>query len=88
MIFRPTMRLPWDALDEQGCIDHGAPDWNSMVIVGPTKIRDARGNVTLQWTVTVHCEPASSPATPIPVPGAPSIAELDPVEPPPVVAVA
>jgi hypothetical protein len=90
MIFRPTMRLSWDDLDQQGSADHGIPDWNSMVVVGPNKIRDGRGNVTLQWTVTVHCEPASpaTTATPLPAPEAPTIAELAPVEPPPVGAAA
>lgn len=61
------MRLSWDDLDELGCVDHGSPDWNSMTVVGPTKVRDARGNVTLQWTVSVHCAPVSAgPATPLP----------------------
>jgi hypothetical protein len=84
VISRPTIKLSWDELDELGCVDHGAPDWNSMTVAGPTKVRDARGNVTLQWCVTVHCQPAT-PATPLPGPGVPSIAQLDPVEPPPTV---
>jgi hypothetical protein len=84
------MRLPWDDLDQQGCVDHAAPDWNSLTVVGPNKIRDGRGNVTLQWTVTVHCAPALpvTPATLLPAPGAPVLAELDPVEPPPPVGAA
>jgi hypothetical protein len=83
------MRLSWDDLDEQGCAEHGSPDWNTMTVVGPTKIRDARGNVTLQWTVTVHCEqaPPATPVTPLPVPEA-RVAELEPVEPPPPVGAA
>jgi hypothetical protein len=88
VITRPTIKLSWDDLDAQGCADHGAPDWDTMITVGPNKTRDARGNVTLQWTVTVHCEPAprATPATPLPALEALTIAELDPVEPPPVAA--
>ena len=56
VILRPTMRLSCDDLDEQGCADHGAPEWNSMTVVGPTKIRDARGQVSLHGSVTVHCD--------------------------------
>lgn len=84
------MRLSWDELDEQGCADHGAPDWNSMTVVGPTKVRDARGNVTLQWSVTVHCQPALPAATPLPVPAAPPAGDPQPVVglPAPVAAVA
>lgn len=74
----------------QGCTDHGAPDWNSMIVVGPNKLRDGHGNVTLQWTVTVHCAPA------VQVPPAPRLPDLeasnggapDPVEPSPSVDVA
>lgn len=84
---RPTIRLSWDDLDEQGCAEHGSPDWTSMTLVGPTKIRDARGHVTLHWSVTVHCEPAT-PATSIPVPEARTLAELNPVEPTPPVGAA
>jgi hypothetical protein len=60
------MQLSWDELDELGCAEHGSPDWDTMTVVGPTKVRDARGNVTLQWSVTVHC--AAPAATPLPVP--------------------
>jgi hypothetical protein len=28
-----------------------------MIVVGPTKKRDAHGNATLEWTVTVQCRP-------------------------------
>jgi hypothetical protein len=58
VIAGPMMRLRWDDLDAQGCADDGAPDWNSTIVVGPTKVRDARGNVSLQWTVTVQCQRA------------------------------
>ena len=86
---RPTMRLSWDDLDEQGCAEHGAPDWNTMTIVGPTKIRDARGHVTLQWSVTVHCEPSPPVVAVVPPPAPePALAETDPVVPPPLGAVA
>jgi hypothetical protein len=50
------MRLRWDDLDAQGCAQDGVPDWDSMIVVGPTKVRDGRGNVSLQWTVTVQCQ--------------------------------
>ena len=68
----------------QGCTDHGAPDWNSMTVVGPTKLRDGHGNVTLQWSVTVHCAPAAQapPAPRLPDLEASTGGELDP--PPPV----
>jgi hypothetical protein len=68
VIYRPTVGLRWDDLDLQGCTDHGAPEWNSTTVVGPTKLRDGHGNVTLQWTVTVHCARAGA---------------VDPAEPPP-----
>ena len=84
---RPTMQLSWDDLDELGCAEHGAPDWNTMTVVGPTKVRDARGNVTLQWSVTVHCvqAPPVSPATPLPVAEVLPVAGLEPVGPRPAV---
>jgi hypothetical protein len=50
------MRLRWDDLDAQACAQDGVPDWDSMIVVGPTKVRDGRGNVSLQWTVTVQCQ--------------------------------
>ncbi len=55
MMFRHTASLPWDDLDLQGCAEDGTPDWDSLIVVGPVKQRDARGNTTLQWTVTVQC---------------------------------
>jgi hypothetical protein len=57
MLSRPTVHLSWDDLDAQGCGEDGSPDWSSLIVVGPTKTRDSRGNVTLQWTVTVRCVP-------------------------------
>ena len=74
----------------QGCTDHGAPDWNSTTVVGPTKLRDGHGNVTLQWTVTVHCAPAAEapPAPRLPDQEADAGGERDPVQPPPPVGVA
>jgi hypothetical protein len=74
------MKLRWDDLDAQACAEDGVPDWNSMIVVGPTKIRDARGNVTLQWTVTVQCTPPARAATGSVIP-APA-ADVEP-EPPP-----
>jgi hypothetical protein len=53
------VHLSWDDLDAQGCGEDGSPDWSSLIVVGPNKTRDSRGNVTLQWTVTVHCVPPS-----------------------------
>jgi hypothetical protein len=84
------MRLSWDDLDEQGCAEHGAPDWNTMTVVGPTKVRDSRGNVTLQWSVTVHCvqAPPVTPVTSLPAPEVLRVAGLDPAEPPPPVGAA
>jgi len=60
MLARPTVHLSWDDLDAQGCGEDGTPDWSSLIVVGPTKTRDSRGNVTLQWAVTVRCRPALS----------------------------
>ena len=57
MIFSRTMKVPWDDLDAQGCADDGAPDWDSLIVVGPMKRRDARGHTSLEWTVTVQCRP-------------------------------
>jgi hypothetical protein len=72
------MHLRWDDLDAQRCADDGVPDWTSMIVVGPTKVRDGHGNVSLQWTVTVQCRP-TAPAV-VPVPAAP--ADVEPVLPP------
>ena len=55
MQFRPPYALPWDDLDAQGCAEDGAPDWDSLVVVGPMKKRDAQGHTTLEWRVTVQC---------------------------------
>jgi hypothetical protein len=57
MQFRPPYALPWDDLDVQGCAEDGMPDWDTLVVVGPTKRRDPRGRTTLEWTVTVQCRP-------------------------------
>ena len=62
MIFSRTMTVPWDDLDAQGCGEDGTPDWDSMIVVGPMKRRDARGHVSLEWTVTVQCRPNPVPA--------------------------
>jgi hypothetical protein len=66
MIFSRTMTVPWDDLDAQGCADDGAPDWDSLIVVGPMKRRDARGHTSLEWTVTVQCRPrpAAEPVVP------------------------
>jgi hypothetical protein len=55
MLFRPPFALPWDDLDAQACGADGAPDWSTMIVVGPSKKRDSHGNTTLEWTVTVQC---------------------------------
>ena len=62
MIFSRTMTVPWDDLDAQGCGEDGAPDWDSLIVVGPMKRRDARGHTSLEWTVTVQCRPQAAPA--------------------------
>ena len=61
MIFSRTMTVPWDDLDAQGCGEDGAPDWDSLIVVGPMKRRDARGHTSLEWTVTVQCRPRTAP---------------------------
>lgn len=71
------MQLRWDDLDAQRCAEDGAPDWTSMIVVGPTRVRDAHGNVSLQWTVTVQCRP-TAPAVPVPL----APAAVEPVLPP------
>ena len=60
VIFTRTVRVPWDDLDEQGCGDDGAPDWTTLIVTGPTRRRDAYGNVSLVWTVTAQCRPGGS----------------------------
>jgi hypothetical protein len=62
MIFSRTMTVPWDDLDARGCGEDGTPDWDSLIVVGPMKRRDARGHTSLEWTVTVQCRPQSAPA--------------------------
>jgi hypothetical protein len=62
MIFSRTITVPWDDLDAQACGEDGAPDWDSLIVVGPMKRRDARGHTTLEWTVTVQCRPQAAPA--------------------------
>ena len=57
MQLRPTFALPWDDLDAEGCAEDGAPDWNTLVVVGPVKRRDQHGHVTLEWTAKVQCRP-------------------------------
>jgi hypothetical protein len=39
-----TARLSWDDLDDQGSAEDGAPDWRSLVVVGPTSV--ATGGAT------------------------------------------
>jgi hypothetical protein len=55
VIFKRTVSVPWDDLDEQGCADDGRPDWATLIITGPTRRRDAHGHVSLEWTVTAQC---------------------------------
>jgi hypothetical protein len=62
MIFSRTMTVPWDDLDAQGCGEDGTPDWDSLIVVGPMKRRDARGHTSLEWTVTVQCRPQAAAA--------------------------
>ena len=57
MQVRPALPLPWDDLDAEGCAEDGAPDWNTLIVVGPVKRRDQHGRVTLEWTATVQCQP-------------------------------
>ena len=57
MLFRPTYALPWDDLDAQACGEDGAPDWSTMIVVGPTKKRNSQGQTTVEWTVKVQCRP-------------------------------
>jgi len=59
VIFKRTVSLPWDDLDDQGCAESGAPDWTTLIITGPTRRRDARGHVSLEWTVTAQCRPVT-----------------------------
>ncbi|SDY97948.1 hypothetical protein SAMN05661080_05188 [Modestobacter sp. DSM 44400] len=58
VMFRATAPLPWDELHVQACGEDGTPDWGSMVVTGPVRVRDARGRTTLQWSVSVQCQPA------------------------------
>jgi hypothetical protein len=60
VIFTRTVRVPWDDLDEQSCGDDGAPDWTTLIVTGPTRRRDAHGNVSLEWTVTAQCRPVGA----------------------------
>jgi hypothetical protein len=58
VIFTRTIAVPWDDIDVGGCADNEAPNWATLIIAGPTKRRDSRGNASLEWTVTAHCKPA------------------------------
>jgi hypothetical protein len=60
VIFKRTVSVPWDDLDEQGCAEDGAPDWTTLIVTGPTRRRGPRGHVSLEWTVTAQCRPAVS----------------------------
>ena len=57
VIFRRTVTVPWDDLDDQSCGDDSRPDWTTLVVTGPTRRPGARGHSTLEWTVTVQCRP-------------------------------
>lgn len=57
MLFRPAFTLPWDDLDSQSCAEDRTPDWKTLIVVGPQKRRDGRGNTTLEWTVSVQRRP-------------------------------
>lgn len=61
-MFRATAPLPWDELHVQACAEDGEPDWSTMIVTGPTRTRDARGQTSLQWIVTVRCS-VSRPVT-------------------------
>jgi hypothetical protein len=69
VIFKRTVSVPWDDLDEGACAEDGAPDWTTMIVTGPTRRRDARGHVSLEWTVTVQCLPATASPLDPPVEG-------------------
>lgn len=62
-LIRRSFEAPWDDLDVQGCIDHGPPLWTTMIVVGPTKVRDAHGNVSLHWAVSVQCDATAPEGT-------------------------
>lgn len=64
MLYRPTTRLPWDDLDAQECGADVAPDWSSLIVVGPIKQRNQYGQLTLEWTVTAQCRPVSGTQQP------------------------
>ncbi len=59
MIFKRTVAVPWDDLDQSACAEDGAPDWSTLIVTGPTRRRDGRGNVSLEWTVTAQCRPVA-----------------------------
>lgn len=60
-MFRATATLPWDELHDESCADDEFPDWHTMIVTGPMKSRDARGRTTIQWTVSVQCQPPEAP---------------------------
>jgi hypothetical protein len=61
MMFRRTVTVPWDDLDDRFCGDEGRPDWTTLIVTGPTRRAGLRGTATLEWTVTVQCRPADQP---------------------------
>jgi hypothetical protein len=56
-MFRRTVTVPWDDLDDQSCGEGARPDWDTLVVCGPTRRSAPRGHATLEWTVTVQCRP-------------------------------
>jgi hypothetical protein len=46
--------------------DHGAglsPDWETLIVTGPTPTKDARGNTWFEWAATVRAKTSSTDAT-------------------------
>jgi hypothetical protein len=74
--FRATAVLPYDSLERATAglrgrlrlmvADHGPdllPDWDTLVVTGPTTTKDARGNTWFEWTGTVQAKTESTDAT-------------------------
>jgi hypothetical protein len=57
VIFTRTVRVPWDDLDAQTCAEDGQPDWSTLTVTGPTRLRGPHGQSSLVWTVSVQCPP-------------------------------
>jgi hypothetical protein len=60
VIFRRTVNVPWDDLDVQACGHDGQPDWSTLVVTGPTRRRGPYGQSSLEWTVSVQCQPSAA----------------------------